>query len=310
METLGRKLFQICDPQGKGFITRADFKILVGELSLSPEQLDLVFDRLDTTQSGIITMSHFTESVSCFMTIENNTKEETEGLYKLLQMNLLKRSGKWMMAVEESIRGDQVGRLHAHWTDLIENLTLDVELIQEQIREMEVALRRKDEQRKKDLAFFESLQFEISEEKEIAVQKEKAKSEQLQSELRERLLRKEAQCTELMELRSDLVDKFNSLFRKKKVYKNEIKLLKKELDEKKEELDFAKEQYSQLERDFKAMKKLTAEECRRSFQEGVEDGRKMSDEEAKGVLEELEMLQSILNSLEGASRLPLVDEIS
>lgn len=160
------------------------------------------------------------------------------------------------------------------------------------------------------MAFFESLQFEISEEKEIAVQKEKAKSEQLQSELRERLLRKEAQCTELMELRSDLVDKFNSLFRKKKVYKNEIKLLKKELDEKKEELDFAKEQYSQLERDFKAMKKLTAEECRRSFQEGVEDGRKMSDEEAKGVLEELEMLQSILNSLEGASRLPLVDEIS
>uniref|UniRef100_A0A8C4VMC4 Calcium release activated channel regulator 2A n=1 Tax=Gopherus evgoodei TaxID=1825980 RepID=A0A8C4VMC4_9SAUR len=58
--------FQICDVEGKGFITRRDMQRLHGELPLSLEELEKVFDTLDADGNGSLTPEEFTTGLSEF----------------------------------------------------------------------------------------------------------------------------------------------------------------------------------------------------------------------------------------------------
>ncbi|CAM9552120.1 unnamed protein product [Lampetra planeri] len=58
-----RELFEICDKEGKGFISKRDLQRLQGELPLSAEQLESVFDSLDTEGNGYLTLAEFTRGL-------------------------------------------------------------------------------------------------------------------------------------------------------------------------------------------------------------------------------------------------------
>ncbi|XP_043072794.1 EF-hand calcium-binding domain-containing protein 4B [Puntigrus tetrazona] len=62
-----REFFQICDIEGKGFITRRDMQRLNGELPLSAEELENVFDTLDADGNGYLTFEEFSSGFSEFM---------------------------------------------------------------------------------------------------------------------------------------------------------------------------------------------------------------------------------------------------
>ncbi|PVD37023.1 hypothetical protein C0Q70_04016 [Pomacea canaliculata] len=47
MVSKARELFQLCDTEEKGFITKRDMQRLKNDLPVSPEQLEIVFDSLD-----------------------------------------------------------------------------------------------------------------------------------------------------------------------------------------------------------------------------------------------------------------------
>ncbi|XP_061768192.1 EF-hand calcium-binding domain-containing protein 4B isoform X2 [Nerophis ophidion] len=62
-----REFFQTCDVESKGFITRTDMRRLHRELPLSAEELEDVFDSLDTEHSGYLTLEAFSSGFSQFL---------------------------------------------------------------------------------------------------------------------------------------------------------------------------------------------------------------------------------------------------
>jgi Ras and EF-hand domain-containing protein len=56
-----RELFSTCDVEGKGFITRGEMQRLTGQLPLSADQLEHVFDSLDVDHNGYLTLHEFTD---------------------------------------------------------------------------------------------------------------------------------------------------------------------------------------------------------------------------------------------------------
>ncbi|XP_030006187.1 ras and EF-hand domain-containing protein isoform X2 [Sphaeramia orbicularis] len=62
-----KEFFQICDVEGKGFITRTDMRRLHSELPLSAEELEDVFDSLDTDHTGYLTLEAFSSGFSLFL---------------------------------------------------------------------------------------------------------------------------------------------------------------------------------------------------------------------------------------------------
>ncbi|RXN19691.1 ras and EF-hand domain-containing-like protein [Labeo rohita] len=59
--------FQICDSEGKGFITRTDMRKLHKELPLTTEELENVFDSLDPDKNGYLTLGEFSSGFSKFI---------------------------------------------------------------------------------------------------------------------------------------------------------------------------------------------------------------------------------------------------
>ncbi|XP_030295625.1 ras and EF-hand domain-containing protein isoform X2 [Sparus aurata] len=62
-----KEFFRTCDVEGKGFITRTDMRRLHRELPLSAEELEDVFDSLDTAGSGYLTLEAFSSGFSQFL---------------------------------------------------------------------------------------------------------------------------------------------------------------------------------------------------------------------------------------------------
>ncbi|XP_075066297.1 EF-hand calcium-binding domain-containing protein 4B [Mixophyes fleayi] len=61
------EFFRICDVEDKGFITRCDMQRLHGELPLSLDELENVFDTLDSDGNGYLSLEEFTTGFSQFL---------------------------------------------------------------------------------------------------------------------------------------------------------------------------------------------------------------------------------------------------
>ncbi|XP_062276838.1 EF-hand calcium-binding domain-containing protein 4B [Scomber scombrus] len=71
--------FQLCDIENKGFITRRDMQRLNGELPLSAEELENVFDTLDSDSNGYLTLDEFSSGFSEFLFGRKISVEENMG---------------------------------------------------------------------------------------------------------------------------------------------------------------------------------------------------------------------------------------
>uniref|UniRef100_A0A3P8RR72 Calcium release activated channel regulator 2A n=1 Tax=Amphiprion percula TaxID=161767 RepID=A0A3P8RR72_AMPPE len=73
------EFFQMCDIENKGFITRRDMQRLNGEPPLSAEELENVFDTLDSDGNGYLTLEEFSSGFSEFLSGQKISAEEGMG---------------------------------------------------------------------------------------------------------------------------------------------------------------------------------------------------------------------------------------
>ncbi|XP_017274369.1 ras and EF-hand domain-containing protein homolog isoform X2 [Kryptolebias marmoratus] len=62
-----KEFFLMCDRENKGFITRREMQRLNSELPLSAEELENVFDTLDSDSNGYLTLDEFSSGFSAFL---------------------------------------------------------------------------------------------------------------------------------------------------------------------------------------------------------------------------------------------------
>ncbi|XP_070686730.1 EF-hand calcium-binding domain-containing protein 4B [Pempheris klunzingeri] len=73
------EFFQMCDIENKGFISRRDMQRLNGGLPLSAEELENVFDTLDSDGNGYLTLDEFSSGFSEFLFGQKISVEEGMG---------------------------------------------------------------------------------------------------------------------------------------------------------------------------------------------------------------------------------------
>uniref|UniRef100_A0A3B5L530 Calcium release activated channel regulator 2B n=1 Tax=Xiphophorus couchianus TaxID=32473 RepID=A0A3B5L530_9TELE len=187
-ETMGKakELFVLCDKEGKGFITKRDMQRLEGELPLSPEQLETVFESLDRENNGFLTPVEFKTGLG-----EDDvdwSQDPTAARF----VNILMELGADKMFKDQQ-------ELFTLWCELqrdspellsaLESLLVHaVSNLQDAIRERntleQALLRRESEHNKMVRSIYEEMESQIREEKEKWAAQEKQRGQQLEEELK------------------------------------------------------------------------------------------------------------------------------
>uniref|UniRef100_A0A3B1JPX2 EF-hand domain-containing protein n=1 Tax=Astyanax mexicanus TaxID=7994 RepID=A0A3B1JPX2_ASTMX len=155
-----KEFFQICDSEGKGYITSTDMRRLHRELPLSADELEDVFDSLDTDRNGYLTLGEFSSGFSEFDQISGVLPKVPEALYQdeaqsaneddeESHFSMLMESLGASNVLEDEVRGlwAQLRKDEPHllynFEEFLARVTAQIRAAQQEGKEMESALRKK-----------------------------------------------------------------------------------------------------------------------------------------------------------------------
>uniref|UniRef100_UPI0037E7A69A EF-hand calcium-binding domain-containing protein 4A n=1 Tax=Semicossyphus pulcher TaxID=241346 RepID=UPI0037E7A69A len=210
-ETMGKakELFVLCDKEGKGFITKRDMQRLQGEVPLSPEQLETVFESLDRRSNGFLTPIEFNTGLGELVGLEDTTElspEEDESDTDRVDWTQDPAADRFVNILME-LGADRLLRdqqdLCSLWCDLqrqrpellsvLEDIMIHaVSHLQDSIRErdsLEQALRRRETEHDQVVrSIYEEMENQIREEREKRLAQDsirhKHRGQQLEDELK------------------------------------------------------------------------------------------------------------------------------
>ncbi|KAM9352497.1 EF-hand calcium-binding domain-containing protein 4A isoform 2-T2 [Symphorus nematophorus] len=228
-ETMGKakELFVLCDKEGKGFITKRDMQRLQGELPLSPEQLETVFESLDRQSNGFLTPVEFNTGLGELVGLADTTElsqdeaeEDMDGLSSSQDLAADRFVNLLMELGADKLFKDQQEFISL-WCDLqrdrpellgvLESVLIHaVSHLQDSIRErdsLEQALRRRENEHDQVVrSIYEEMESQIREEREKRLAqdsiKQKQRGQQLEEELTIREQELESTLTKQKELES------------------------------------------------------------------------------------------------------------
>ncbi|KGL76836.1 EF-hand calcium-binding domain-containing protein 4B, partial [Tinamus guttatus] len=275
------EFFQICDMEGKGFITRQDMQRLHPELPLSLEELEKVFVTLDADGNGSLTPKEFTTGFSEFLLGQMDLKKEmwqSEGETACLQKweesmsddedeehqfsNLMERLGAKKILEDENdvkqlwlqLKKDEP-HLLSDFEEFLARIISQFHEADNEKNELECALKKKIAAYDEEIQhLYEEMDEQIKKEKEQFILKDTERFQCYSRELECKLLLKEQELEQLVQKQQRLEQQCTELLSDKqetKVENTKLKLtnqeLLKDLEKTSHELSLAQQQLLMLQ---------------------------------------------------------------
>ncbi|XP_064500814.1 EF-hand calcium-binding domain-containing protein 4B [Pseudopipra pipra] len=278
-----QEFFQICDLEGKGFVTRQDMQRLHPELPLSLEELEKVFVTLDADGNGSLTPKEFITGLSQFLleqiALKNDMMqqsgetacpvicEETMGDDEDEEFqfsNLMDRLGAKKVLNDESdvkqlwlqLRKDEP-HLLSNFEELLVRIFSQLQEADNEKNELECALKKKIAAYAEEIQhLYEEMEQQIKKEKEQFLLKDTERFQSYSKELECKLLSKEQELEQLVQKQKRLEHQCTELLSGKeetKVENTKLKLtnqeLLKDLERTSHELSLAQQQLEVLQKE-------------------------------------------------------------
>uniref|UniRef100_A0A8C8AF50 Calcium release activated channel regulator 2A n=1 Tax=Otus sunia TaxID=257818 RepID=A0A8C8AF50_9STRI len=258
------EFFQICDLEGKGFITRQDMQRLHPELPLSLEELEKVFVTLDADGNGSLTPKEFTTGFSEFgkhvsfielysfsqIALNNEMMQQSEGETshplkceetmnddedeEFQFSNLMDRLGAKMVLDDESdvkqlwlqLRKDEP-HLLSNFEEFLVRIFSQLQEADNEKNELECALKKKIAAYDEEIQhLYEEMEQQIKKEKEQFLLKDTERFQSYSQELECKLLSKEQELEQLVQKQKGLEQQCTELLSGKEETKVENAKLK------------------------------------------------------------------------------------
>ncbi|XP_036391188.1 EF-hand calcium-binding domain-containing protein 4A [Megalops cyprinoides] len=221
-----RELFLLCDKEEKGFITKRDMQRLQGELPLSPEQLESVFESLDRDRNGFLTLLEFNMGLGEIAGVEK-VEEEGDGevhvdradpeaerfMQILLELGAEKIfKDQWeLRALWCSLQREHPELLHV----LEELLSQTVSHLQDTLREkdsLEQALHRRENDHDQVMqSIYEEMESQIREEREKRLAQDSIQQNDRSHELQKELKLREQELESMVAKQRELEIKIQAM---------------------------------------------------------------------------------------------------
>nr|XP_057942218.1 EF-hand calcium-binding domain-containing protein 4B [Doryrhamphus excisus] len=266
------EFFQVCDIEKKGFITRWDMQRLYGELPLNADELEKVFDTLDSDSNGSLTLDEFSTGFSEFLygrkisisenMEENNlhgmkspevlyhnqwdenlvTSEDEEEKHFFMLMESLGARNVFEDPAEVRSLWAQLRRDEPHllsnFEDFLARVTSQIVAANREKSEMENALQRKAATHDNEIQrLYEEMEQQIKNERDRIVMQDYKGFESRSQDLEKQLTTKEKELDLLFQKQRRLEHQCQELHSEQHVTKVENVKLKKTNDDLAKELD-------------------------------------------------------------------------
>ncbi|NXV15680.1 EFC4B protein, partial [Cepphus grylle] len=278
------EFFQICDVEGKGFITRQDMQRLHPELPLSLEELEKVFVTLDADGNGSLTPKEFTTGFSEFgkhvcaelysYSMMQQSEGETACPLKCKETvsddedeefqfsNLMDRLGAKKVLDDDSdvkqlwlqLRKDEP-HLLSNFEEFLVRIFSQLQEADNEKNELECALKKKISAYDEEIQhLYEEMEQQIKKEKEQFLLKDTERFQSYSQDLKCKLLSKEQELEQLVQQQKRLEQQCTELLSGKeetKVENTRLKLTNQELlrhlEKTSHELNLAQQQLQVLQ---------------------------------------------------------------
>uniref|UniRef100_A0A8D3AHD9 EF-hand domain-containing protein n=1 Tax=Scophthalmus maximus TaxID=52904 RepID=A0A8D3AHD9_SCOMX len=279
LEKKTHEFFQMCDTENKGFIARREMQRLNGKLPLSAEELENVFDTLDSDSNGYLTLDEFSSGFSEFLfgqkvSVEGDMGDKTpsksppEVLYQTHWEESLGRGDedeeeKHFCMLMESLGANSVfedpAEVRGLWTqlrrdephllsnfeDFLARVTSQIKEADQEKREMESALQRKAATHDDEIQhLYEEMEQQIKNEKDRIVLQDYERFLSLSQNLELQLSSKEKELEQLFQKQRRLEAQCQDLHSEQHVTKVENVKLKQTNDDLARELEQSSQELS------------------------------------------------------------------
>lgn len=295
----GQELFFLCDPEGKGYITKADLERVADDLNLNFEQLDFIFDKLDIDQNGRLTMDEFVEGFGSFLG-ENNVAMELDSPKHDSNEDVTSHIGHDIFESSEiNLASPNHAFEEALFREIVESVGEDIFtgwLTKDQLRDLWEALRKNDV---RGLQKFEEFLGKVSTE----IRRAKMDSEQLESALKSKTNSHDVEVQKLYEemeqqIRMEKERIRNEQLKREKTLKEE---LRRELESKELEMQLLLQKQKSLEEEIQ--RKCSSEQDIKSENEKLFQKTMYLEEMLNSSVSSLEDTKSYVNQLQAQTAL-------